>query len=91
MHRGFAEAHFISIHLMFILIYRRRAMRLTLKTISIHLMFILICTGGHQPPAFTDFNTSHVYINQGLRLLGRTFCRYFNTSHVYINHRFLVL
>ena len=54
--------------------------------ISIHLMFLLIILYTVFWFYIMDFNTSHVSINQVLKLLFLVVFKYFNTSHVSINH-----
>ena len=53
--------------------------------ISIHLMFLLITKSSFTAFPRTDFNTSHVSINQKLLTLSLKVHPHFNTSHVSIN------
>ena len=54
----------ISIHLMFLLIPLPQCVYRLRQKISIHLMFLLIRITGAMLIWFTNFNTSHVSINQ---------------------------
>ena len=54
----------ISIHLMFLLIWTQGLLGRSMNQISIHLMFLLIASGNTNAPRKTNFNTSHVSINQ---------------------------
>ena len=84
---GAAAGKKISIHLMFLLIFKVWVPLVTGCTISIHLMFPLIESKSSYISGFKNFNTSHVSINPAIEC---TMCHpevYFNTSHVSINHR----
>ena len=82
---GAAAGKKISIHLMFLLIFKVWVPLVTGCTISIHLMFPLIESKSSYISGFKNFNTSHVSINPAIEC---TMCHpevYFNTSHVSIN------
>ena len=84
---GAAAGKKISIHLMFLLIFKVWVPLVTGCTISIHLMFPLIESKSSYISGFKNFNTSHVSINPDQRAQHGCSSRYFNTSHVSINHR----
>ena len=75
----------ISIHLMFLLIFRSPYGDTRLLYISIHLMFLLIAITSFIRFSNIYFNTSHVSINQNKTALQQLDERDFNTSHVSIN------
>ena len=70
---------------MFLLIHSSHFLLVQHHHISIHLMFLLIKTQAQCLPIWSDFNTSHVSINQLSSASSSGWLSYFNTSHVSIN------